>query len=101
MSPTQEAAMKMALEALEIMQPEVQIGEGDAAIKALKAALAEPQEPGVWVQPWPPKRARQDSVKFWPLAPLTGYYDVGGKRVWLEKDDPFPQPTPPQRSAAV
>lgn len=38
--------MKMALQALEIMQPEVQIGEGDAAIKAIKAALAEPwQEP--------------------------------------------------------
>ena len=35
-------AAQQALEALKIMQPEVQMGEGDAAIKALKAALAEP-----------------------------------------------------------
>ena len=52
-----------------------------AAITALRAALAQQAEP----------------VKFWPLAPLTGYYDVGGRRVWLEKDDPFPVPAPPQR----
>lgn len=40
----------------------------------------------------PPKaEPAQEPVKFWPLAPLTGYYDVGGKRVWLEKDEPFPE----------
>lgn len=39
-------AATQALEALKIMQPEVQMGEGDAAIAALRAALAEPvQEP--------------------------------------------------------
>ena len=67
------------------------------------AALAEPQEPddparrcggpgcdGTCCQPV------QEPMKLWPLAPLTGYYDVGGKRVWLEKDEPFPQPAPPQ-----
>ena len=41
MTTLREAATQ-ALEALKIMQPEVQMGEGDAAITALKAALAEP-----------------------------------------------------------
>jgi hypothetical protein len=35
------AVVEQALEALELMQPEVQIGEGDAAIDALRAALAQ------------------------------------------------------------
>ena len=52
-----------------------------AAYHALRAALAQQAEP----------------VKFWPLAPLTGYYDVGGRRVWLEKDDPFPEPVLPHQ----
>ena len=38
---TLRTAAQQALEALEIMQPEVQMGEGDAAIKALRTALAE------------------------------------------------------------
>ena len=41
MTALREAAQQ-ALEALEIMQPEVQMGEGDAAIAVLRAALAEP-----------------------------------------------------------
>ena len=48
---TLRTAAQQALEALEIMQPEVQMGEGDAAITALKAALAEPgQGPVAWVE---------------------------------------------------
>jgi hypothetical protein len=50
MNEKQRTAMQQALEALELMQPEVQIGEGDAAIAALRAALAEPEpEPVAWM----------------------------------------------------
>ena len=45
MNEQERAAMQQALEALEIMQPEVQMGEGDAAITALRAALAQQPEP--------------------------------------------------------
>lgn len=38
------AVVEQVLEALELMQPEVQIGEGDAAIDALRAALAQQAE---------------------------------------------------------
>lgn len=37
---------------------------------------------------WTPPNT--EPVSFWPLAPKSGYYDVNGKRMWLEKDDPFP-----------
>ncbi len=32
--------------------------------------------------------------EYWPLAPKTGYYNIGGKRVWLEAEDPFPEIAP-------
>ena len=69
-------AAQQALEALESVY-----GDSCDALHALRAALAQQAEP----------------VKFWPLAPLTGYYDVGGRRVWLEKDDPFPEPVLPHQ----
>ena len=79
------AAAQQALEALELAYAGADvITVHGKAITALRAALTEPV---------------QEPVKLWPLAPLTGYYDVGGKRVWLEKDEPFPQPAPPQRPA--
>ena len=75
-------AAQQALEAMEYSGMDVgKFNRINAACAALRAALAQQAEP----------------VKFWPLAPLTGYYDVGGRRVWLEKDDPFPVPAPPQR----
>jgi len=48
MTTLREAAQQ-ALEALKLAKPEVQLGEVDAAITALRAALAEPeQEPVAW-----------------------------------------------------
>ena len=75
-------AAQQALEALEGFAYHGKAAGWPDAVTTLRAALAEPV---------------QEPVKLWPLASLTGYYDVGGKRVWLEKDDPFPELTPPQR----
>lgn len=44
MNKKERAVMQQALEALEIMQPEVQMGEGDAAITALRAALSKQRQ---------------------------------------------------------
>jgi hypothetical protein len=34
---------------------------------------------------------------YWPLAPKTGYYNIDGKRVWLEAEEPFPETAPPKK----
>jgi hypothetical protein len=38
-----------------------------------------------------------EPVTDWPLAPKTGYYNIDGKRVWLEAEEPFPETAPPKK----
>jgi hypothetical protein len=49
-------------------------------IEAIKARLAQPEP-----------------VTDWPLAPKTGYYNIDGKRVWLEAEEPFPETAPQKK----
>jgi hypothetical protein len=37
------------------------------------------------------------TVTDWPLAPKTGYYNIDGKRIWLEAEEPFPETAPPKK----
>ncbi len=50
--------------------------------EAIKARLAQP-EPVIGTD--------------WPLAPKTGYYNVNGRRVWLEAEAPFPETAPTKK----
>jgi len=57
------------------------LNKNTEAIKALQTRLAHEPEP----------------VAYWPLAPKTGYYNIDGKRVWLEAEAPFPETAPPKK----
>ena len=37
------------------------------------------------------------TVTDWPLAPKTGYYNIDGKRIWLEAEEPFPETAPQKK----